>query len=64
MAVLAAIDLVLESKTMSEKSAVSRTSASWGWRPKLGVFLLILALVSTLLVPWPNRGAFNLGESG
>ena len=35
-----------------------------GWRPKLGVFLLILALVSPLPVPWSNRGASNLGESG
>jgi multisubunit Na+/H+ antiporter MnhB subunit len=26
--------------------------------------IFILALVSPLLVPWSNRGASNLGESG
>lgn len=36
---------------MSEQSAVSRTSVSPGWRPKLGVLLLIAALVSLVLMP-------------
>jgi hypothetical protein len=36
---------------MSERYAVSPTSASWGWRPKLGLLFLILAVVSPLLVP-------------
>jgi hypothetical protein len=49
---------------MSEQVAVNQTSASPGWRPKLGLLLLILALVSPLIVPWSNGGASNLGESG
>jgi hypothetical protein len=36
---------------MSEQSAVNQTSVSPGWRPKLGLLLFILALVSPLLVP-------------
>jgi hypothetical protein len=36
---------------MSEQFAVRQTSASPGWRPKFGLLLLILALVSPLLVP-------------
>ena len=47
---------------MSEQVAVNQTSASPGWRPKLGLLLFILALVS-LLVPWSNGGASNLGEN-
>jgi hypothetical protein len=38
-------------KIMSEKSAATQTSISQGWRPKVGLFLFILALVSPLLVP-------------
>jgi hypothetical protein len=36
---------------MSEKSAAVQTSVSGRWRPKVGLFLFILALVSPLLVP-------------
>jgi hypothetical protein len=36
---------------MSEQFAAIETSVSWGWRPKVGLFLFILALVSPLLVP-------------
>jgi hypothetical protein len=36
---------------MSEQIAVSQPTSPWGWRPKLGLLLLILALVSPLLLP-------------
>lgn len=36
---------------MSEQFAVIQTSVSPGWRPKVGLLLFILALVSPLLVP-------------
>jgi hypothetical protein len=36
---------------LSEQLAVRQTSVSPGWRPKIGLLLFILALVSPLLVP-------------
>jgi hypothetical protein len=63
LTVLGAYQFELESKVMSEQFAVSQTSVSPGWRPKVGLLLFILALMSPLLVPWSNRGASNLGES-
>jgi hypothetical protein len=57
------MDMKSHLRAVSEQFAVSRTSASPGWRPKLGLLLVILALVSPLLVPWSNGGASNLGES-
>ena len=47
---------------MSKQFAVSPTSVSQGWRPKLGLLLFILALGSPPLVPWSDWGASNLGE--
>ena len=48
---------------MNEPFAVSQTPVSPGWRPKLGLLLSILALVTPLLVPGSNGSASNLGES-
>jgi hypothetical protein len=48
---------------MSEQFAERQWSISPGWRPKLGMLLFILALLSPLLVPCSNRGASNVGES-
>jgi hypothetical protein len=45
---------------MSEQFAVRQTAR---WRPKFGLLLFILALMSPLLAPWSNSGASNLGES-
>jgi hypothetical protein len=36
---------------VSEEPAAIQTSVSPGWRPTVGLFLFILALVSPLLVP-------------
>jgi hypothetical protein len=36
---------------VSEQFATIETSVPWGWRPKVGLFLFIVALVSPLLVP-------------
>jgi hypothetical protein len=36
---------------VSEEPAASQASVSPGWRPTLGLFLFIFALVSPLLVP-------------
>jgi hypothetical protein len=51
LTVLGAYQFVPERKTMSEQFAVSQRTVSPGWRPKLGLLLFILALVSPLLVP-------------
>ena len=45
-----------KSKSMSEHVAAQSAAVTLGWRPKLGLLLLVLALVSPFLSPgsWPR----------